>query len=140
MLTNVTSLRFALTLLIVVVAFVVSGFVFVAKYSQEVKDFREVSNGRLAGLERASGNLSNVPNYNQTIRKRPKIEQICCEGFEKNLPNTFVVNAVSMFKPKVVSRTNFLFPLFADIDWTFIISLLLSFVTGRDQHFGCLYA
>jgi len=128
MLANVTSLRFILTLLLVIVVFIVSGFVFAGKYDQEVEGFRNTEIRNLKGLEGASKNLSGVPNYPQTVRRRPKLTQLYCEGFEKSLPNTFIVNAFSIYGPRMVSRTNFLFPRFADIDWTFIISLILSFI------------
>ncbi|MBC8235415.1 hypothetical protein H8E77_38200, partial [bacterium] len=128
MLQNMTSLRFVLTLLLVTVIFIVSGFVFVGRYQQETKDFRDISNQNLSRLKAASENLSNIPNHPQTIRKQPKIMQLCCEGFEKSLPNTFMVNGFTISNPKIVSRTNFLLPRFADIDWAFIISFILSFV------------
>ncbi len=115
MLANVTSLRFILTLLLVMIVFIVSGFVFVGKYSQEVADFRNAESKSLKGLAEALKNLSKVPNYHQTIRRRPKFTQLCYEGFEKSLPNTFTVNAFSISEPGMASRTNFLFPRFADI-------------------------
>ncbi len=128
MLANITSLRFALTLLLVVVIFIVSGFVFVGKYNREIHDFSRVSNGNLAGLKNASENLSKIPNYVQVIRKRPRITQLCCEGSEKSIPNVFRTSGFTTHDPEIVSRSNFLFPRFVDIDWTFIISLILSFV------------
>jgi len=128
MLANVTSLRFALTLLLVVIVFIVSGLVFVGRYKQEIKDFGDVLSKNLSGLEDVSDNLSRIPNYFQTVRRRPKITQLCCEGFEKSFPNTFRMSGFTIDNPESVSRTNFLFPRFADIDWAFIISLILSFV------------
>ncbi len=128
MLANVTSLRFVLTLLLVTIVFTISGLVFVDRYESETRDFSEVCKKNQSGLEEIAGNLSSVPNYVQTIRRQPKISQICCEGFEKSLPNTFKMSGFSVQLPEIVSRTNFLFPRFADIDWTFIISLILSFV------------
>ncbi len=128
MLANVTSLRFALTLLLVTSIFILSGFVFEGRYKLEVADFRYSRNNNLSGLEQASEHLSNVSAYPQIIRKRPKTTQLYCEGFEKNLPNTFLVNGFAISIPSVVSRTNFLFPRFADLDWAFIISLILSLV------------
>ena len=116
MLANVTSLRFVLTLLLVTAIFVVTGFAFVGRHKQEIKDFSETSNENLSGLEEASENLSKVPSYVQTIRKKPKITQLCCEGFEKSMPNTFKMNAFSIQNPEIVSRSNFLFPRLADID------------------------
>ena len=128
MLANIASLRFVLTLLLVTSIFVVSGFVFVGRYELEVNDFRGSRNNNLSGLEQASERLNNVSAYPQTIRKRPKTTQLFCEGFEKSLPNTFRVNGFTISIPSVVSRSNFLFPRFADLDWAFIISLILSFV------------
>lgn len=128
MLTNITSLRFILTLLLITTVFIVSGFVFVNKHKQEIEDFRKVSNENLSGLSKVSDNLSKIANYVQTFRKKPKTTQLCCEGFEKYLPNSFKLNVFSVQIPEIAGRSNFLFPRFADIDWAFIISLILSFV------------
>jgi len=127
-LTNITSLRFVLTLLLVTAVFIVSGFVFVNRYKQEIDDFSAKSNENLSGLNESANNLSSVSLYVQTIHKQPKLTQLFCEGFEKSLPNTFKTDVFSIQNPEVVGRTNFLFPRFADIDWVFIISLILSFV------------
>jgi len=128
MLANMTSLKFVLTLLLVTVIFIVGGFVFVGRYKQEVEDFRDIANKNLSTLREASENLSAIPSHFQTIRKQPKIMRLCCEGFEKSLPNTFMMNGFTISNPNIVSRTNFLLPRFADIDWAFIISFILSFV------------
>ena len=127
-LTNVTSLRFVLTLLLVTAVFSVSGFVFVNRYTQGIEDFSAKSNENLSGLSETTNNLSSVAIYVQTIHKQPKLTQLFCEGFEKSLPNTFKTDIFSIQNPEIVGRTNFLFPRFADIDWVFIISLILSFV------------
>ena len=127
-LANITSLRFVLTMLIVIIVFIVSGFVFVNRYNQEITDFRDNSNSNLSGLNDTSKNLSSVTYYVQTIHKQPKLQQLFCEGFEKSLPNTFKLDTFSIQLPEIVGRTNFFFPRFADIDWVFIISIILSFV------------
>ncbi len=126
-LANVTSLRFVLTLLLVAIVFIVSALVFVGRYEQEMRDFSHTSNRSLSGLEEGAERLSQVPGYVQTFRKRPKLMQLCCEGFEKSIPNTFRMNAFTMEYPEIVSGASPLFPRFADMDWTFIISLILSF-------------
>lgn len=128
MLQNMTSLRFVLTLLLVTAVFIVSSFVFLGRYKQEVKDFRAKTNESLSGLRDSAKNLSHVASYVQTIPKQPKTTQVVCEGFEKSLPNVFKVNVFSLQNPEIVGKSNFLFPRFADIDWAFIISLILSFV------------
>jgi ABC-type transport system involved in multi-copper enzyme maturation permease subunit len=128
MLQNMTSLKFVLTLLLVTAVFIVSGFVFLGRYKQEVEDFRAKTNESLSGLRDSAKNLSHVASYVQTIQRQPKTTQVVCEGFEKSLPNVFKVDVFSIQNPEIVGKSNFLFPRFADIDWAFIISLILSFV------------
>jgi len=128
MLQKMISLRFILTLLLVTAIFIVSGFVFRSRYKDQVQDFSATSNESLSGLREAAKNLSQIASYVQTIKKQPKITQLCCEGFEKSLPNVFRVNVFSIQNPETVGKSNFLFPRFADIDWAFIISLILSFL------------
>ena len=131
MLANLTSLRFVLTLLLVSAVFFVNGFVFVNRYKQELEYFNAESSKNLSGLSLASKNLSNVSEYVQIIHKQPKITNLFYEGFEKSLPNTFKINAFSVQNPEITGNINFFFPRFADIDWVFIISLILSFVALR---------
>lgn len=125
---NLTSLRFALTFLLVVSIFIISGFTFVGKYKDDLADYQDVTNRNLKGLRSETRHLNLIPNYVQTIKRKPKITQLCTEGFEKSLPNTFRLDVFNIRYPEVESRANFLFPRFADIDWTFIIAFILSFV------------
>ncbi|MFC1528697.1 ABC transporter permease [Candidatus Latescibacterota bacterium] len=127
-LANITSIRFVITLLLLTTVFIVSGFVFTSKYNQEIGDFTTETNKNLSGLNEKTGNLSGVAYYVQTIHKQPRLTQLFCEGFENSLPNTFKLDVFSIQNPEVVGRANFLFPRFADIDWVFIISMILSFV------------
>lgn len=125
---NLTSLRYFLTILLMIAVFIANGFVFINRYKQEIADFSTNSNKNLALLNENTRNLSSVVNYIQTIYKEPKLIQLFCDGFEKTLPNTFKINVFSIYNPEVVGRTNFFFSHLANIDWVFIISLILSFV------------
>lgn len=125
---NLTSLRFMLTFLLVVSVFIVSGITFVGKYKEELADYVAISHKNLEGLQSESRALNLIPYYTQTVRKKPLATQLLAEGYEKLLPNTFRLDAFSLRYPEVDSRSNFLFPRFADIDWAFIIAFILSFV------------
>jgi ABC-type transport system involved in multi-copper enzyme maturation permease subunit len=127
LLSNVKSLRFTLTFFLVISVFIVSGLIFVSKHNMEMAEYWDATNKNLAKLEEYSQNLSLLPYYVQNIRKRHKVNQVVCEGFEKSLPSTFKFDVFSFDYPEIESRSNFLFPRFADIDWTFIIAFILSF-------------
>jgi ABC-type transport system involved in multi-copper enzyme maturation permease subunit len=125
---NISSLRFGLTFFLVAGVFILSGLAFVGKYREELSDYREISNRNLEGLQNQTTNLNLIPYYSQTVKKKPKVAQLFAEGYEKSLPNTFRFDVFSFQYPELESKSNFLFPRFADIDWTFIISFILSFV------------
>ena len=128
LLSHLISLRFILTFLLVVSIFIVSGLIFVSKHDMEMAEYWDAANKNLANLEEYSNNLSYLPYYVQNIRKKHKVNQLVCEGFEKTLPSTFKFDVFSFEFPEIENRYNFLFPRFADIDWTFIIAFILSFI------------
>ncbi len=122
------SLRFVLSLLLIICLFAVSGFVFVGKYRQQSQYYWEETNKNLSVLSERSKQLYQLAFYEQTVWRQPKPLSLCSEGFEKYLPNHFKFNVFKMDFPKVRSQQNILLSRFCDIDWVFIISLALSFV------------
>jgi ABC-type transport system involved in multi-copper enzyme maturation permease subunit len=127
-LANLTSLRFILTLLLVISVFMAGGIIFIGKHQDELNDYNSIKNKNLADLQERAQALNRVPYYVQTLKKKPLAAQLWAEGYEKSLPSDFRLDIFTIRYPEIESRTNFLFPRFADIDWTFIIAFLLSFV------------
>ncbi len=127
-LANLTSLRFILTLLLIISVFMASGMIFVGKHQDELNDYNNTKNKNLADMQECSQALNRVPYCVQTIKKKPLVAQLWAEGHEKSLPSDFRLDVFTIRYPEIGSRTNFLFPRFADNDWTFIIAFLLSFV------------
>ena len=125
---NLMSLRFTLSLLLSISLFAAAGFVFAAKYKQESQDYWKNTNENLSGLSEQTKRLCDVALYEQTIYRKPKSLALCTEGFEKYFPNCLRFSVFLMYSPEVRSRANFDLARFSDIDWVFIISLILSFV------------
>lgn len=125
---NFLSLRFTLSLLLIISLFAASGFVFVDEYSQQLQDYWKKTNKNLSGLSEQSSQLYELAFYKQRIFRKPKTLTLCAEGFEKSLPNCFEFDAFKADLPEIKGQTNFTVPHFSDIDWVFVISLVLSFV------------
>jgi ABC-type transport system involved in multi-copper enzyme maturation permease subunit len=126
---NLLSLRFVLSLVLVICLFAASGFVFVGKFAEQSADYWAETNKNLSDLrEECSDALYRAAFYQQEIYRKPKSLTLCAEGFEKSLPNRFRSNAFASDLPQVKGRGNFALPHFSDIDWVFIISTVLSFV------------
>lgn len=125
---NILSLRFILSLLLIVSLFAVSSFVFVGKYRQQSRNYWKDTNQNLSVLSKRSKKLYKLAFYKQRIYRKPKPLSFCAEGFEIYLPSRFKINAFSRDYPEVKNRSNFDLARFSDVDWVFVISLILSFV------------
>ena len=128
LLENLLSIRFILSMLLIISLFSVSGFLFVGKYGQQSDDYWRKTNRNLAALSEHSDQLFRLAFYKQEIYSKPKPLTLCVEGFEKSLPNCLRFDVFSSDLPEVKSQSSFILPQFSDIDWVFIISLVLSFV------------
>jgi len=124
---NFLSLRFVLSLLLVILIFAVSGFVFISKHEQQVQDYSKNTNQSLAYFQGHAKRLYWIATLNHQFYRKPKALTLCAEGFEKSIPNCFSFNAFSRDYPQLKGRTNALLFGFSDVDWVFIISLFLSF-------------
>ena len=125
---NLYSFRFSLSLVLIILLFAVSGFVFVGKYGQQSSDYWEKTNENLTGLKEQSRQLYRLAFYEQSVWRKPKLLALCAEGFEKSLPNHFVFDVFSSNLPEIKGRSNFTLSHFSSIDWVFIISMILSFL------------
>ena len=86
---NVLSLRFLLSLILTLLLFAVSGFVFVSRYEKQSQDYWNRTNKNLSALREASSGLHRLAFYRQNVYRRPKSLTFCVEGFDKSLPNRF---------------------------------------------------
>jgi ABC-type transport system involved in multi-copper enzyme maturation permease subunit len=117
-----------LSLVLIISLFAASGFVFTARYRQQSQDYWKETNKNLSGLMECSKELYKLAFYEQKIRRKPKSLTFCVGGFERYLPNYFNADIFSIDLRELKSRSNFLLTQFSDIDWVFIISMLLSFI------------
>ena len=124
---NFLSLRFMLSLLLIISIFAISGFVFVGKYEKQWQDYWKATNKSLADFSDQTNRLYKLALHRQEVYRKPKALALCAEGFEKSIPNYFKFNAFSRDYPEIRGRTNALLFRFCDVDWVFIISLFLSF-------------
>lgn len=125
---NLLSFRFVLSLVLIILLFAVSGFVFVGNYKQQSSDYWEKTNQNLDGLSDQSKQLYRLAFYKQVVWRRPKPLALCSEGFEKSLPNCFTFDVFSNDLPEIKGQGNFTLSRFSNIDWVFIISMILSFL------------
>ncbi|MBZ5497571.1 MAG: ABC transporter permease [Acidobacteriia bacterium] len=125
------SLRLMLSFLLVLLLMVANALLFQAGNKQKLADYsRDVSLNLAALARRASSGFPLFQAFSfsdQLIYRRPNPLGFVAEGHDKDLPNVFQVNAFRLRAPEFNLRGNPLLWRFDNLDWAFIVTVLLSF-------------
>jgi len=126
------SLRLPFTLLLVTAVMASTAFLFLEDYQQQLADYdRNVKDNSQKVSQRADGGsfaLTNVFSSNhQWVYRTPTQLAFLASGHEKDIPNAFEVNAFTIQNPTRRLRENYFLRWSEDLDWTFVISVIMSF-------------
>ena len=130
LLDHLQSLRFALTLVLVIVLMLTGSVLYVHDYRQQVSDYGEnVSENMDVLKEKAKKGLHSVISFgpNLLIYRSPSQLGFIAEGHEKDLPNAFAVDAFELVGPQTILRRNYTLQRFDALDWVFTVGVILSF-------------
>ena len=130
LLDHLQSLRFVLTLLLVIVLMLTASVLYIHDYRQQVADYRENVSENLNLLKnKAKKDLHSVVSFgpNLLIYRAPSPLGFIAEGHEKDLPNAFGVDAFELIGPQTILRRNYTLQRFDALDWVFTIGVILSF-------------
>ena len=130
LLDHLQSLRFALTLLLVIVLMLTGSVLFIHDYRQQVADYSANVSENLELLKKKAEKdlhevVSDPPNL--LIYRAPSPLGFIAEGHEKDLPNAFAVDAFEMVGPQTILRRNYTLQRFDALDWVFTVGVILSF-------------
>ncbi|MCG9130246.1 ABC transporter permease subunit [Candidatus Poribacteria bacterium] len=130
LLDHLQSLRFVLTLLLVIVLMLTGSVLYIHDYRQQIADYRENVNENLQLLEdKTKRGLHRVVSFRPTqlIYRSPSPLGFIAEGHEKDLPNAFAVDAFELVGPQAILRRNYTLQRFDALDWVFTVGVILSF-------------
>jgi len=143
---HISSLRFALTLALVLMLFIMNALVFINSYEWRLKDYSKEVNKQLQMFREASSSLSALIFLRKegSLYKSPGHLAFCAEGQEKNLPKRVELRSesggvtgamnYSYYTPWYIEypyekyRRNLKLQRFVELDWSFIIGVVMSFV------------
>ncbi|MBN1506700.1 MAG: ABC transporter permease subunit [Sedimentisphaerales bacterium] len=125
---NLLSLRFTLSLLLTISLFAATAFVFVDDHQEQRRDYWQRTNANVADFKEQADQLHKVAFHEQHVYSRPKLLSLCAEGFEQSLPRHFSFTGFGIDLPRLMGQSNFALPRFACLDWSFLISLIFSFI------------
>jgi ABC-type transport system involved in multi-copper enzyme maturation permease subunit len=127
LLNNLRSLRLSLTFILLVLAMVIAGLVFAQKYHQMIEDHSRDVNVDLQGMRDRVESIDALAFHSHHLYKSPNPMRLCAEGREKYTPNSFEINITKINGMQNRGRVNFLRARLEDLDWTFIIGVIVSF-------------
>ena len=130
LLDHLQSLRFALTLVLIIVLMLTGSVLYIHDCHQQVADYRENVSENLQLLEdKAKRGLHRTVSFGPTqlIYRSPSPLGFIAEGHEKDLPNAFAVDAFELVGPQTILRRNYTLQRFDALDWVFTIGVILSF-------------
>ena len=130
LLNHLQSLRFALTLLLVIILMLTGSVLYIHNYRQQVADYSANVSENLELLKKKAEKdlhevVSDPPNL--LIYSAPSPLGFIAEGHEKDLPNAFAVDAFEMVGPQTILRRNYTLQRFDALDWVFTVGVILSF-------------
>ena len=145
---NMTRFRFAFTVILVMVLMVMNAIIFVSsKYQRRVSAYSQDTTDAIVSMKARSSSLSELGVKGPgNLYKRPSPLGFIATGADANLPKRVTGNAESggnwrapnfhyvssnnwsLEYPQDVFRKNDTLPNFTELDWTFIIGLVMSFM------------
>jgi ABC-type transport system involved in multi-copper enzyme maturation permease subunit len=127
---NLYSLRFALSLALVLAVFSAGALSFVRHHAADLGKYAQTRDLALKSLEKdASGNATRLAVTRRNFDLRPRDNAFLADAKEKYLPNSIIFSAWNVFG--FVNKSGSANPYLAGYDelsWAFAIALLVSFV------------
>jgi ABC-type transport system involved in multi-copper enzyme maturation permease subunit len=126
---NLYSLRFQVSLALVLCVFVAGSFSFIKSHEAGLKKYQEIQAQFVDEMRAQAKDATELAVRKKTYTLRPRDNAFIYDGKEKYLPNAIVFSAWNVFS--FLNRsgsTNPFLHAFEELNWSFIVALILSFV------------
>lgn len=131
---NLLSLRFSLTLILIVIVMTMSSLLFISDHKKAESAYAMSLQENRRQLEQWFKSSSMpwtlwvVFSFNdQKVYKKPSDFAFLADGYDKELPNTFKIRPFEISGPNVELRTNPVLQTFEVPDWSMVIGIIMSF-------------
>lgn len=125
---NLVTTKTMVSFIIIILLFIVNGFVFNLNYDKNFKKYSDIRNKNIENLRGTTENFVNLVFNDQQLIKPPSNIFFISEAEESVLPNGIQVNFFSETNPQFYKSKNVFFSAFNSIDWTYILIFFISFV------------
>ncbi|MGB8957822.1 MAG: ABC transporter permease subunit [Candidatus Aminicenantales bacterium] len=128
---NLYSLRFLISLALVIAVFAAGAMSFVGSSAANLAKYRETQGQFLETMRGLAGqDVTDLAVRRQTYTLKPRTDGFISDAKEKYLPNAIVFSAWNVFSFQNKSGTaNPFLKRYDELSWTFIAALIVSFIT-----------
>jgi len=125
---NLLGVRLVLSLVLILGLFTTSTVIFLDRHRGQMDDYRRRVNEDLSAFRARSDQLYRLAFHKHQVYRKPKVLTLCAGGSEEVLPGHFTFDGFEMGLPQIAGQSNFTLPRLGELDWTFVISMVLSFM------------
>jgi ABC-type transport system involved in multi-copper enzyme maturation permease subunit len=127
---NLYSLRFLISLALLIGVFVAGSFSFINGYADNLKKYEETQEQFLADMKAQAGESATVLAVTQrTYSLKPRENAFISDAKDKYLPNAITFSAWNVFSFQIKSASaNPFLKKYDELSWAFIAALIVSFV------------
>jgi len=124
------SLRFQISFIIMILVFIIGSISFITSNKQIQADYAKYGKIEQEELARQAGNISRLATHNRSYIMAPRENSVVADSKENFLPNQINYSAYNVFDFRVrQSLNNPLLNRAERLNWGFIVSMFLSFIT-----------
>jgi len=130
LLSNLTDFKFFLVLLITIIIFSASGLILTSKYLKRAQDYSYLVEVEQDKIKKKCGSISQLVSHDQVLYLDNNPLEFVISGNVLFLPNTLRVSPLFMNTQTMTrgsAQSNPLLESFTDVDWIFVIGVILSF-------------
>jgi len=130
LLSNLMDFKFFLVLLITIITFSASGLILTSGYLKRVQDYSYLVEVEQDKIKKKCGSISQLLNHDQIVYLDNNPLEFVISGNVLFLPNTLVISPLTMNTQTITrgsDQSNPLLETFSDVDWIFVIGVILSF-------------
>ena len=140
---GIISLRYMLTLVLTIIIFSTSAVLFIKKYENRRMDYEEQQLENRENLEERAQHLNQLSRRGQYLIRPPRLSELFATGEEKHLPDRIEFTSFRYAGYENIDRLNYMLNPFTEMDWVFIVGLILSFaalvltfdqISGEREH------
>jgi ABC-type transport system involved in multi-copper enzyme maturation permease subunit len=124
---GIMSLRYLLILVLTISIFTASGLFFIKKFTDRRNDYNEQVLENRKNLEENAQHLNSLAPVNQYLIRPPLQTELFASGSEKYLSDRIGFTMFRYAGYDNIDRLNYKINPFNDLDWVFIVGLILSF-------------